>query len=213
MCFRKLTGRHTRRRMRSNSPVAELRSGIRGIRRFRNSAINAALRTLCLRLQDAFVDRICPARGKTALFSPLISGGKLYLAGNFKGEEVGILAIDTGNWLRPRGAALLKALVSNKKHSLTFYSPCLRIVSTYFFFSLFLSFSFYRHIPFPRFPTCEQQREFDRIAISEFVQSNYTLFFYASMSLSILIRQVLSFFFIVRVRTCGWIDKRREAEV
>lgn len=38
-------------------------------------------------------------------------------------------------------------------------------------------------------------------------------FFYASMSLSILIRQVLSFFFIVRVRTCGWIDKRREAEV
>lgn len=150
---------------------------------------------------------------KPRRFPSLISGGKLYLAGNFKGEEVGILTIDTGNWLRPRGAALLKALVSNKKHSLTFYSPCLRIVSTYFFFSLFLSFSFYRHIPFPRFPTCEQQREFDRIAISEFVQSNYTLFFYASMSLSILIRQVLSFFFIVRVRTCGWIDKRREAEV
>lgn len=124
---------------------------------------------------------------------------------------MGILAIDTGNWLRPRGAALLKALVSNKKHSLTFYSPCLRIVSTYFFYSLFLSFSFYRHIPFPRFPTCEQQREFDRIAISEFVQSNYTLFFMLRWVLAFWFVKYCLFFFIVR--TCGWIDKRREAEV
>ena len=85
-------------------------------------------------------------------------------------------------------------------------SPFRRI----FFFPLFLPFSFYWHILFPRFPTCEQQREFDRIANSS--SATIHLFFMLRWVLA-LIRQVLSFFFFWSLNTCGWIDKRCEPEV
>lgn len=53
----------------------------------------------------------------------VISEGKLYRAKSEREKERNGTNVDSGdasNWLRPRCTDPLKALVSNKKHSLTF---------------------------------------------------------------------------------------------